>query len=115
MIKGINKLKTLAMHVSCKCKCKFDVRKCYLNQKWNNDKRRCECKRHYIREKDYIWDHATCSCKNCKYLASSNDNSMITCDEIIGEETKTVPTNFIEKKQTGKQKVSMFFLFYFFY
>ena len=113
MIKEINKLKTLAMHVSCKCKCKFDVRKCYLNQKWNNDKRRCECKRHYIREKDYIWDHATCSCKNCKYLASNTDDSVVTCDEIIevtktvsakSTSNKTVPTNFNEKMITCKTK-----------
>ena len=23
--------------ISCKCKCKFDCRKCNSNQKWNND------------------------------------------------------------------------------
>ena len=35
--------------------------------------------------------------ENGKYLASIMDDSVITCDEII-EETKTVPTNFNEKK-----------------
>ena len=53
--------------------------------------------KHHICEKDYIWNPATCSCKNIKYLASIIDNSVIMCDEII-EETKTVPTNFNEKK-----------------
>ena len=59
----------------------------------------------YIYEKDYIWNPATCSCKNGKYLASIIAKSVITCDEIIDaeaktydEETKTVTTNFNEKK-----------------
>ena len=45
------------------------------------------------------------------------DNLVITCDGIIevevksnNEETKTVLTNFNEKKQPVKQKVSMFYL-----
>ena len=43
MIAGINESKTLTKHVSCKCKSKFDSRKCNSIQKWNNDKCRCEC------------------------------------------------------------------------
>ena len=31
MITGINELKTLTKHTSCKCKCKFDGRECNLN------------------------------------------------------------------------------------
>ena len=46
--------------------------------------------KHHIREKDYIWNCATCSCENSKYLASSIDNSVITCDEIIDRETRTM-------------------------
>ena len=47
MIAGINESKTLTQHISCKCKCKFDGRKCNSDQLWNNDKCRCECeKRH---------------------------------------------------------------------
>ena len=45
-------------------------------------------------EKDYIWNPASCSCKNGKYLASIIYDSVITCYEIIEEETKTVTTNF---------------------
>ena len=52
MITRINKSKTLAKHTSCRCKCKIkykckykiDGRKCNSNQKWDSDKRRCECK-----------------------------------------------------------------------
>ena len=46
-------------------------------------------------KKDYIWSPATCSCENSKYLASTIDNSVITCDEIIiaaGSAPTNVPT-----------------------
>ena len=38
MITGMDESKTLTKHISYKCKCKFDGRKCNPNQKWNNDK-----------------------------------------------------------------------------
>ena len=60
-------------------------------------------KKHHICEKDYIWNPATCSFKNRKYLASVIDDSMITCNEMI-RETKTLPTNFDEKKVTYKTR-----------
>ena len=33
MTTGINELKTLTKQISCKCKCKFNRRKCNSNQK----------------------------------------------------------------------------------
>ena len=36
MITRINESKTLTKHISCECKCKFDGRKCNLDQWWNN-------------------------------------------------------------------------------
>ena len=33
----IYELKTLTKHISCNCKCKFDVRKCNSYRKWNKD------------------------------------------------------------------------------
>ena len=33
--------------------------------------------------KNYLWNPATCSCENGKYLASIMDNSVIMCDEVI--------------------------------
>ena len=54
MITGINESKTLIKHISCECKCKFDGTKRKSNQGWNNDKCRCECKKHHICEKDYF-------------------------------------------------------------
>ena len=47
-----------------------------------------------------MWNPATSSCKNGRYLGSIIDDSVITCDEIIYIYIyikKTVPTNFNEK------------------
>ena len=54
-------------------------------------------------KKGYIWHPATCSCEHGKYLANINDDSVIRWDEIIGT-TKTVQTNFNEKKVNCKTK-----------
>ena len=59
-----------------------------------------KCKKHHICE-----NPATCNCKNGKYLSSIIDDSLITCDEIIVEERKAVPTNFNEKKLACKTKI----------
>ena len=53
------------------------------NQCWNNDKWWCGCKKHHICQKDDIWNSATCSCENNKYLARIIDDSIFTWDEII--------------------------------
>ena len=60
-------------------------------------------KKRHVFGKDCIWNPATFSCKNGKYLASIMDNSAILCDEVIesyDEEAKTSSTNFNEKKQS---------------
>ena len=64
IITGTNESKTLATHISCECKCKFDGRKCNSDQWRNNDKCQCECKKHHVCEKDYAWNPATCNCEN---------------------------------------------------
>ena len=108
MITAIHQSKTLTKHISCEYKCKLDGRACNSNQKWNNDKSWCECKKHNICEKDYIWNPAIWSYENDKYLANIMYDSVITCDKIIDagaksydEETKTIP-NFNEKKVAWK-------------
>ena len=82
MITGINESRTLTKHTSCKWKCKFDVRKCNLNQKWNNDKFGCECKNpkeHRVCEEGYFWNAAICSCKNGKNAAAK----MVNLQEVL--------------------------------
>ena len=88
----------MTKHISFKCKCKFDDRKCNSNQKWNNDKYRCECenlKEHHVCKKYHIWNPAA------NYSASIIDDSVVKCDKIIDTTrtvpTKTVPANFNEK------------------
>ena len=44
MITGIKEWRTLTKHISYKCECKFDNKKCNSNQKWNNSKRHGVCK-----------------------------------------------------------------------
>ena len=65
-------------------------------------------------KKDYIWNPATSSCKNDKYLASIIEDSVITCDEVINTTktfaTKTIPTNSKEKKVNCKTKNVYIFL-----
>ena len=96
MITGKNKTKFLTKDISCKCKCKFDGRSCNSDQKWNNNKCWCKCKKHQTCEKDYIWSPAVCNCENEKYWASSIDDWVAPYDEIV-EETKTAPTILMKK------------------
>ena len=42
-----------------------------------------ECKNpkvHNACKKEYIWNPATCSCENCKYIENVIDDSLITYD-----------------------------------
>ena len=110
----INVWKTLAKHISCDCKCKSDVRKCNLDQKWNNGKSQCECKnpiKHCVCKEDYAWNPSTCACKcdkhcnideyleNCHFAKSITDDLVITCDEII-DTPEPVLVNSNDKKTT---------------
>ena len=72
MIAGIIESKTLTKHISCKCKCIFDGRKCNSDQWWNNDQCWCECIKQHT-WKDYVWNPATRNRENGKYLASIMD------------------------------------------
>ena len=60
-------------------------------------------KKHCMRKKDYIWNPAVCSCENGKYLVRINNDSVITCNEMIGE-TKTAATNVNENNLICKTK-----------
>ena len=89
MITEIDESKTLAKHISFKCKCKFNGRKCNSGQWWNDNKCRCECKKRYVCRKDYIWNPDKCSCENEKCLLSIMDDSTIMCNEAIDAEAKS--------------------------
>ena len=81
MITGINESKTLEKYISCEYKCKLNGTKYNSGQWQNSDKCRCECKNIIYVKKNYVWNRATCTCENEKYLASFFDK--IICDEIV--------------------------------
>ena len=86
MITQINESKILTKHISWKCQFKFEGRKCNSNQKWNNDKCRCECKNpkeHNVCKRNYIKILATSAYENGKHSGRIIYASVITCDEII--------------------------------
>ena len=82
MIADINESKTLTKHLSCECKCKFDINVTQINGVIII-KCQCECKKIRVCEKDYLWNLVTRICENGKYLTSIMDDSAITCDEVI--------------------------------
>ena len=84
MIARITKSRTLTKHILRKCKCKFDDRKCNLNQKWDNSKCCCECnnpKEHCVCKNGYFWNPATCGYKNGNYVGSIIGDSEAICDK----------------------------------
>ena len=104
-----NEAKAMAKHISCNCKCKFNITTCNLNQKWNNETCQCECKNYRKCKKDYRWNPRTIICENGKYFKSIADTSVITCVEIISamnivsskmknNVTTNVSINFNDKK-----------------
>ena len=41
---GVNETRFLVQHESCNCKCELNESVCNSKQKWNHNKRWCECK-----------------------------------------------------------------------
>ena len=84
MVTNKNEAKTVAKHISCDCKYKFDGTTCNSNQKWNNKSCSYKSKNYHacqrIVKKMIV---GTCVYENDKYLKSIADTSMITCDEVF--------------------------------
>ena len=113
----INEIRTLAKHISCECKCRFHGRKCNSGQWWNDDKCWCESKKHHLCEKVCVWNPAIGDCETLKYLACIMDDFAIMYEKVWEsydedaddndkgfsyDETKTILTNFNEKKAPYK-------------
>ena len=72
---GINETRTLAKHISRKCDCKFDGRKCNSDHNcWCKSKKVCFC------------NPATCI-----------SDSVVICGKLV-EETKTIPTKTVPRR-----------------
>ena len=69
-----------------------------------------ECKKCHASEKDFIWNDATCSCENWKYLASITDVSAICVMKLLKEKQKQLQQILMKKMQSVKQKISLFYL-----
>ena len=70
MITGINKLKALTKHISCKYKCKFEEGKCNSNRQLNTINVNVSV--------EIIKNPATCSSENAQYLVNIIDDLVIT-------------------------------------
>ena len=82
----------LVKDISCDCECKFNGSTCYPNQKWNNDKWQCECKKCRECKKGYSWNLSICTCENSRYSKGIAEISVIACHEIINA-TDSASTN----------------------
>ena len=97
MIAGKNESKIILKTNHANININLVVQKCNSNQKWNNDKYRCECKMYHICGNDSVWNPSICIYENGQYLASIIHDSVIMCYEIIDpEKIETVPKNFNE-------------------
>ena len=110
MVTGINKPKILTKHVSCECTYKFDSRKCYSNQKWNNDKYQCQCNKHGKCEKDYIVNPASCTGKSFFFEKSSNKIFLKTKRKCYGDETIKFYFSFQKKFIIDRLAITFFFI-----
>ena len=60
-------------------------------------------------EKGSIWNPATCSCENVKYVGSVIDDSVISCDEII-DKTKRTSKTYLTKSTSTKSNSKNFYI-----
>ena len=92
----------MTKHISCDCKCKFNVnvKQCKTCQ--------CEFKNYHKCEKDYSWIPSACICENSKYLKSTADTSVTECDEIVivMDNLSTKRTNTIGINVTSTASIS---------
>ena len=75
---------------------------CSSNEKWNNDKCQCECKKYGTCKKDYRWNPSTCICDNSKRLQYIIDYSVVVCDETVYV-MDTVSTNVANNNKEDKE------------
>ena len=83
MIKNKDEAKAMTEHISCGCKCKFNITTCNSKQKWNNKTYQCECKNYRKCKRDYIWNPSICICENSKCLKSVVETSVTESDAIV--------------------------------
>ena len=83
MITNKDEAKAMTGHISCDCKCKFNIITCKSKQKWNNKTCQCECKNYRKCKENHSWNLSTCIGENSMYLKSVADTSVTKSDEIV--------------------------------
>ena len=81
LMPGTNETKFIKWHEWCKCICRLNAIVCNSEQRWNENKCRCECKKLIGKgtyNKGFIWNRSNCECqcdKSCnigEYLDYTN-------------------------------------------
>ena len=65
LMSGTNKTRRIEWHETCKFKCRSNSSVC-SNERWNDDKCRCECKELIdkgVCDKGFIWNPSNCECE----------------------------------------------------
>ena len=121
-----NEKRHIEWHKTYPCKCRLDPTVCNNNERWNNDKCRCECKELIDKGKcddGFIWNPSTCECEcdkscdvgeyldyvNCKCRKRLIDKLALECENEIFNTTDTIW--IADKKQ--HVKISVLFTLYY--
>ena len=78
----INETRSIEWHETCKCTCRLHEIICNNNQRWNEDKCRCECKKLIdkgVSDKGYIFNPSNCECECDKSCNISQDLDYSDC------------------------------------
>ena len=64
---GLNEIRNVLWHESCKCICRLNLSVCNSKQIWNSDTCRCDCNEDFVGimtcNKGYMWNPSTCACE----------------------------------------------------
>ena len=87
----------MAEHISCDCKCKFNMTICNANQNWNNKYANVNAKIIANTKKVIDGNPSTCICENNRYLKRYcwyfRDEIVIAMDIISTKKQNTIATN----------------------
>lgn len=104
MVTEINESKTLTKYGLCKCKLNLMMENVIPMKSGRTINVECKNrKEHHVCKKAYIWNLATSSCKDDKYLGNFFDDSVKNCVEMI-DRTKAIKQILMKTKVTCKTK-----------
>ena len=111
LMSGTNETRHIKWHEMRKCKCRLDESVCNNNQRWNDDKCRCEFKELIdkgVCDKGYAWNPSNCECecdKSCDIAEYSDDENFKCRKRLVDKLLEECDENVDEAKLT---KVALF-------